>query len=320
MSTDQFFSEFEQVRSSHRPVMRGTTGMVVSGHHLATLAGVRILEKGGNAVDAGVAVGICLGVLQSDMVNFAGVAPIMIYSANTNEIKTISGLGPWPKGASVEYFKENFDGEIPLGVQRTVVPAAPDAWIQALKLYGTMSFEEVTHDAIELAEHGFPMHQFMSNNLKGEIDNYKRWPSSAEIYLPKGRPPEPGEIFIQKDLAETIKKMVRREQEKKSFGRGQALQAARDEFYRGEIAGAILDFQRSGDGLLQRNEMEDFRARIEEPLKTTYKDYEIYRCRPWCQGPVLLWNHRGQVFTGCCPNTLLVVLVRYSGMVAFLTY
>jgi len=262
--------------------------MVVSGHHLATQAGVRILEKGGNAIDAGVAAGICLSILQSDMVNFAGVAPIMIYVANTNEIKTISGLGPWPKAASVNYFKENFNGEIPLGIPRTVVPAAPDAWIQALKRYGTMSFEDVTQDAICWAEHGFPMHEFMSNNVKMAVDRYKRWPSNAEIYLPKGRPPEPAEIFIQRDLAETIKKMVHAERKRKLSGRDEALQAARDEFYEGEIAEAILDFQKKNDGLLQRDDLESFQVTIEEPLSTSYKAYEIYSCRPWCQGPVLL--------------------------------
>ena len=112
MSIDKIFSAFEQSRSSHLPVIRGTTEMVVSGHQLATLAGMRILEKGGNAIDAGVAAGICLGVLQSDIVNFAGVAPIMVYLADVNDIKTISGLGPWPKAASVDYFIENFKGEI----------------------------------------------------------------------------------------------------------------------------------------------------------------------------------------------------------------
>lgn len=288
MSTEQIFSEFEQSRSSHRPVCRGTIGMVVSGHQLATLAGVRILEKGGNAIDAGVAAGICLGVLQSDMVNFAGVAPIMIYLANTKKIMTISGLGPWPKAASVDYFVENFGGEIPEGIQRTVVPAAPDAWIQALRLYGTMNFEEVTRDAVSLAENGFPMHHFMSNNLKENAESYRRWPSNAKIYLPKGRAPEPGEVFVQKDLAETIKKMVRAEQKKKFSGRDEALQAARNEFYRGEIAEAILDFQKENDGLLRRDDLEDFRVKIEEPLKTTYRDYEICSCGPYCQGPVLL--------------------------------
>jgi gamma-glutamyltranspeptidase/glutathione hydrolase len=288
MITEQFSTKVEQIRSSHRPLIRATTGMVASGHYLATQAGVRILERGGNAIDAGVAAGICLGILQSDMVNFAGVAPIMIYLANSHEIKTISGLGPWPKAASVQYFKEHFEGKIPVGIHRTVVPAAPDAWIRALKLYGTMSFEEVTRDAISLAEFGFPMYTFMSNNLKAEVNRYKSWPSSAEIYLPKGRPPEPGEVFLQKDLAETIKKMVRAEKKKKFSGRDEALQAARDEFYRGEIAEAIVDFQKKNDGLLQREDLEVFESKVEAPMKAAYRDYEIYSCGPWCQGPVLL--------------------------------
>jgi gamma-glutamyltranspeptidase/glutathione hydrolase len=262
--------------------------MVVSGHHLATQAGMRMLQKGGNAIDAGVAAGICLSIVQSDMVNFAGVAPIMLYLANTNEMKTISGLGPWPKAASVDYFIENFGGDIPVGIHRTVVPAAPDAWIQTLKLYGTMSFEEVTRDALDLANHGFPMHQFMANQLKKESNNYKMWPSSAEIYLPNGRPPEPGEIFVQRDLAQTINTMVRAEQKRKPSGRDEALQAARDEFYKGEIAAVILDYHKKNGGLLRREDFENFQVKIEEPLKTTYKDYEIYSCRPWCQGPLLL--------------------------------
>lgn len=288
MSTEQISTEFEQLRISTRPVMRGTTGMVSSGHHLATQAGIRILERGGNAIDAGVASGICLGILQSDMVNFAGVAPIMLYLADTDEIKTISGLGTWPNAASVDYFIKNFEGDIPEDIQRTVVPAAPDAWIQALKRYGTMSFEEVTSDAIYWAEHGFPMHDFMSCTLKEEAESYKRWPSNTEIYLPKGRPPEPGELFKQKDLAETIKKMVRAERKRKFSGRHKALQAARDEFYKGEIAGAILDYHKTNDGLLQRDDMENFHVVIEDPLKTNYREYEVYSCHPWCQGPVLL--------------------------------
>jgi gamma-glutamyltranspeptidase/glutathione hydrolase len=197
-------------------------------------------------------------------------------------------LGPWPGAASVDYFIENFKGEIPEGIQRTVVPAAPDAWIQALRSYGTMSFEEVTQDAIYLAEHGFPMHQFMSDNLEENIAGYEGWPSSAEIYLPTGRPPEPGEIFVQKDLAETIKKMVRAERKRKSSGRDEGLKAAREEFYEGEIAEAILDFHQKNDGLLRREDFEDFHVKIEKPLKTTYKEYEVYSCGPWCQGPVLL--------------------------------
>jgi gamma-glutamyltranspeptidase/glutathione hydrolase len=262
--------------------------MVVSGHPLATRAGVRILEKGGNAIDAGVAAGLCLGILMPDMVSFAGVAPIMVYLADRKEIKAVSGLGPWPGKASVDYFIRRHDGKIPVGIERTVVPAAPDAWIQTLKNYGTMSFEEVSRDAIDLAEQGFPMYQFMSNNIKESVDHYRRWPSQAEIYLPKGRPPEPGEIFVQKDLAQTIKKMVRAEQKKRFSGREEALQAARDEFYKGEIAEAIVDYSGKHGGLLERDDLEKFGVTIEDPLHITYRGLMVCSCRPWCQGPVLL--------------------------------
>lgn len=288
MSDDIANTGYEQARYSHRPSIKGTTGMVVSGHALASLAGMRILDRDGNAIDAGVAAGICLGVLQSDMVNFAGVAPIMIYSADTRQVKTISGLGPWPRAASVEFFQDHFKGQIPEGIERTVVPGAPDAWIQALRLYGTMSFEQVSRDSISLAKHGFPMHHFMSHILKGKAPSYGRWPTNARIYLPNGRAPEPGEIFIQRDLAGTIQILVEAERRNLISGRDAALQAARDEFYRGRIAESILDFHAQNGGLLHQEDLRDFQVAVEDPLKTTYKEYEIFSCRPWCQGPAFL--------------------------------
>src|SRR5690242_12034952 len=112
-----------------RPVLMGTRHMAVAGHYGAAHAAFAILEAGGNAIDAGVAGGIALGVLQSDLVNVAGVAPIMIYVAKTREIVTISGLGTWPRAITPDYFVRHCDGRIPQGVLRTVVPAAPDAWI-----------------------------------------------------------------------------------------------------------------------------------------------------------------------------------------------
>src|SRR5260370_35605986 len=120
-----------------------TRHAIAAGPHLAATAGFDILQAGGNAVDAGVAAGIALGVLQSDLVNVAGVAPIMIYLAEKREVVTIAGLGPWPKALDPEFFMREHGGKIPIGVLRTVVPAAPDAWITALRRYGTMRFGEV---------------------------------------------------------------------------------------------------------------------------------------------------------------------------------
>ena len=126
--------------NSYRPPIAGTRHAVVAGHYLAAHAGFEILESGGNAIDAGCASGIALSVLQSELVNFAGVAPIILFDAVTNKVVTISGLGTWPKRIEPSLFEEHHRGSIPENILRTVVPAAPDAWLTALELYGTMTF------------------------------------------------------------------------------------------------------------------------------------------------------------------------------------
>ena len=140
----------------------GTRHMAVAGHYLAAHAAFMVLEAGGNAVDAGVAGGLALGVVQSDLVNIAGVAPIMIRPASGTTI-TIDGLGGWPRGLDHDLFMREHGGAIPHGLLRTVVPAAPAAWIQALQQFGTMSFGEVAHSAIRLAREGFPLHRLTAS-------------------------------------------------------------------------------------------------------------------------------------------------------------
>ena len=166
---------------SLRPLVMGTRHMAVAGHYLAAHAAFTILEAGGNAIDAGVAGGIALGVLQSDLVNVAGVAPIMIFHAATREVITISGLGPWPRAITPDYFAKHCGGRIPHGVLRTVVPAAIDAWVTALERYGTMSFGDCASAAIRFARDGFPMYALMSEMIGMHVDDYRRWPSSAEV-------------------------------------------------------------------------------------------------------------------------------------------
>src|SRR2546423_5754046 len=173
---------------SLRPLLLGTRHMAVAGHYGAAHAAFAVLESGGNAVDAGVAAGIALGALQSDLVNVAGVAPIMIYRAKTREVLTISGLGTWPSAVTPDLFQRRFGGSIPEGVLRTVVPAGPDAWITALERFGTMSFGDCAAAAIRFASAGFPMHALMSEMIGMHIEDYRRWPSSAAIYLPDGEP------------------------------------------------------------------------------------------------------------------------------------
>ena len=177
---------------SLRPCLTGTRHMAVAGHYGAAHAAFVILEAGGNAVDAGVAAGIALSVLQSDLVNFAGVAPMLIYRAKERDVLTISGLGTWPRAVSPDLFQKQHGGRIPEGVLRTVVPAAPDAWITALENYGTMSFGDCAAAAIRFASEGFPMYGLMSDMIGMHVADYARWPSSAAIYLPNGAPPRKG--------------------------------------------------------------------------------------------------------------------------------
>ncbi len=289
MSDEKVYSEYEQTRTSYRPAIRGRKQMVVSGHNLATQAAMRILDKGGNAVDATAAAGLCLTVLQSDMVNFAGVAPMMIYLAETGQTTTIDGLGVWPQKASVDFFRQKHNGRIPDGIHRCIVPGAPDAWIRALRRYGTMSFAQICADAVDLAENGFPMHQFMRNSLYELQDKYARWPANKAIYQPGGRPPEVDEIFYQHDLAKTMKRMIRAEQSGSSQGgRPAGLAGAREEFYRGSIAKDIVAFNIAHDGLMQAGDLAAYSCTEEAPLYVNFGEYTVKSAGPWCQGPVLL--------------------------------
>jgi gamma-glutamyltranspeptidase/glutathione hydrolase len=275
------------IAGSYRPTIMGTQGVIASGHYLASLAGQRILDRGGNAVDAGVAAGLCICVLQTDMVNLAGVAPIMVYLAAEDRVVTISGLGRWPQAASVAYFQEHCGGHIPPGVLRCVTPGAPDAWITALEEYGTMSLGEIIQDAITLAEQGFAMHPFMAFNLREAVAQFRQWESNAAIFLPGGRLPESGALFIQRDLGRTMRRLVAAESSARLQGRQAGLQAAREEFYRGDIAREIAAFYQSQDGLLTYEDLAAFHVQIEAPVRVSFREYEIYTCGPWCQGPVL---------------------------------
>ena len=271
-----------------QPPIHATHHMVSAGHHLATQAGYEILEAGGNAVDAGVAAGIALGIVHSDMVQFAGVAPIMIYLAEEERVVTISGLGWWPRSASIDCFVSEFDGHVPTGILRTVVPAAPDAWTLALRRYGTMSFGDVAAASIRYAQGGFSMHHVMLEYLTTHEDAYRSWPSNEAIYLPGGRPPREGERFVQADLAASIQHMVDEEAAAAARGGREAgLVAARDAFYRGDLARAMARYHEENGGWLTMEDLAEYESAIEEPVVARLGEVEVYTCGPWCQGPVL---------------------------------
>lgn len=270
-----------------RPTIAGTCHMAVAGHYGAAHAAFRILEAGGNAIDAGVAGGIALGVLQSDIVNVAGVAPTLIYLAERDEVVSIAGLGTWPRATDVALFRREHGGHIPTGLLRTVVPAAPAAWIAALERFGTMSFGQVAEAAIRFARDGFALHHLMAEIIAEHEADYRRWPANAAIYLPNGKPPRAGDLFVQADLARTLQFMA--DEEKKATGKGRTagLKAARDAFYRGDIARTIVQYHRDNGGWLSAEDMAGFEAEIEAPVRVRYKAYDVFTCPPWCQGPAL---------------------------------
>jgi gamma-glutamyltranspeptidase/glutathione hydrolase len=272
-----------------QPMVTGARHMISAGHYLAAEAGHAVLQAGGNAVDAGVAGGIALGVVHSDQVQFAGVAPMVIHLAERDETVTIAGLGGWPRAARPEVFVHEHGGTIPVGLLRTVVPAAPDAWILALERYGTMSFGDVASAAIRYAREGFTMHPVMAHYIAKNADHYRRWPQNAAIYLPGGRPPREGELFVQADLARSLSFMADEERAAAARGgRTAGLAAARDAFYRGDLAAAMVRYHREHGGWLTADDLAGHRSEIESPLRTVFDGIDVMSCGPWCQGPVLL--------------------------------
>jgi gamma-glutamyltranspeptidase/glutathione hydrolase len=271
-----------------QPMVIGHRYMASAGQYLATQAAHAILEAGGNAIDAGVAAGISLGVVHSDQVQFSGVAPMLIYLAEHDEVVSIAGLGGWPKALKLENLMREHNGRIPMGLQRTVVPAAPDAWILALQRYGTMSFGDVASFAIRYARDGFAVHTVMATFLADKVEDYRRWPTNTAIYHKGGEPLREGDLLVQADLARTIQYMVDQEKAVVEKGRDAGLKAARDAFYRGDIAATIVKYHKDNGGLLSSDDLADYKSEVERPLRYNFKGTDVYSCGPWCQGPILL--------------------------------
>ena len=271
-----------------RTPVRGTRHLVAAAHDLAARAGLEMLEAGGNAVDAGVAAVLALGVVESEQVSIAGVAPMLVYLAERDEMHAVSGLGGWPKAASAAYFRERHGGAIPLGLLRSVVPGAPDACVTALERFGTMGFGDVAAPAIHLARDGFPMYPLMADRLAADAPILSGWPSSAAVYLPGGRVPRPGEVFVQSDLAATLQFLADEDAAQARRGRKKGLQAVREAFYQGDLAAAIVQFQRQNGGLLAAEDLAGFRVDVEPPVGVRFGEADVHTGGPWCQGPMLL--------------------------------
>ena len=283
-----------------RPVIMGTHGMVTSGHYLASRIGLHILEEGGNAVDAGVAMGFALAVLEPFIYGIGGEVPILIYLSDEKRVVSLSGQGPAPQRATIEWFGKNGIDAIPGdGLLAAVVPDAVSTWISALSRFGSMSLSQVLSPSVELAGRGFPMFERLRSALQRSFPQFQEmWPSSAHAYLPGGRIPDVGEIYVQRDIAEFFTRLIDAEYRERRRGRREALAAAHDAFYKGEISERIVKFvqesrlpdstgKRNG-GLLTKEDLQRYATRVEEPVTANYRGYDVFKCGPWSQGPVFL--------------------------------
>jgi gamma-glutamyltranspeptidase/glutathione hydrolase len=271
-----------------RPEILGTHGIVAAGRHYSVSAGVRILQQGGNAVDAGVASVLAASVCEISHFGFGGEAPTMIYDAKTKEILVINGQGPAPKAATPALFaaKGFVPGNGPLGA---TIPAMLDAMAIALETKGTMRLEQVIQPAIELAD-GFPMYAFLRNFLISERKATEQYEWSAKTYYPNGQIPEVGEMFRQPNLARTLRAIAAADKASfaKTRNRVTAIRAGRDAFYTGGIAHRIADANKAAGGVFTYEDLASYHGKIEKPATTNFHGYDVYKAGPWNQGPVLL--------------------------------
>ena len=271
-----------------RPEILGTHGIVAAGRHYSVAAGIRMLQGGGNAVDAGVATVFAAAVCEISHFGFGGEAPAMIYDAKTREIIVISGQGPAPKAATPGLF--NAGGMIPAnGPLGATIPAVMDAMALALETRGTMRLEQVMLPAIELAD-GFPMYAFLRGFLLSERQATEQYEWSAKTYYPDGRVPEVGEMFRQPNLARTLRAIVAAEKRvfARTHNRVAAIRAGRNAFYTGDIAHRIVDADRAAGGVFAYEDLAGYHGSIEKPVTTSFHGYDVYKAAPWNQGPVLL--------------------------------
>lgn len=277
-----------------QPAVHGHRFMVSAGHDQAALAAYEILEAGGNAVDAGVAAVLTLGVVLSEQVSIAGVAPMIIHLAERDQTVTLAGVGHWSRALDAEAYMRRHRGRIPLGVERSVVPAAPETCLQALERFGTMSYRDVARRAMSLAREGFAVHATMHRYLSDYRGDMEHFPDNASIWMPQGRPPLEGERLVLPDLAATLAWLCDEERAHAGAGRAAGLAAVRRAFYHGDLAATVLDFYRQHGGWLTAGDLADFRTPLVAPSRRSFRlagdeELEVMTCGPWCQGPMLLW-------------------------------
>ena len=296
-----------------RPVVRGKRGVVAGGHPLAVEAGLRILQKGGNAVDAGVATILAASVIEFSHFSFGGEVPILI-KLKGREVAAIEGMGQAPMKATLEFFlnraKESAtagtaqagpsnmatmagarSGLIPsTGPLAATVPAVLDACVTALDQFGTKTLAEVMQPAIELAD-GFPIDELRVQYIRTRSPIFSQWADAKRVFLPNGAIPKVGDLFVQADLARTLREIVRAEKlgaKGTRSSRHAGLMAARDYFYKGPLAKRIGNYMQANGGLLAPGDFAAFKAKVGQPVETDYRGYKVYKAGFWTQGPAFI--------------------------------
>ncbi len=267
--------------------------MAITGKPLAATAGSLIFQKGGNAVDAACAM-LAATCTMWDVLSWGGETQALIYNPKTKKVIAINAMGVAPTGATVAFFRsKGYEFPPEYGPLAATTPGTPGGLLYMLANYGTMSLEQILAPAMQLAA-GYPMEAQTANSIERNKEQLKQWPYSKKVFLPhlgaKREAPEAGEIFVQKDLLQTLTRMVEAEKaaKKKGAGRKAAIMAAYDRFYKGDIAREFVRGAQEQGGLITMQDLAAWKPLEEEPLKVNYKGIDVYKLQQWTQGPMLL--------------------------------
>lgn len=282
-----------------RPEITGTFGVAASTHWLASQTAMSVLERGGNAFDAAVAGGFVLQVVEPHLNGAGGEVPILLWSEKEKKARAICGQGPAPEEATVEAFRRLGLEQVPgIGVLPATVPGAFGGWVTMLRDYGTWSLADVLAPAIEYARNGFPLVARGVQAIYAVQDLFREhWKSSADVWLPGGRVPQPGALFRLRGLADTYERVLRTA-EAEGGTRTEVIDAALRCWYQGFVAREIDAYYRnekvrdstgeSHTGLLRYEDMAAWSAGVEDPLTQDFGRYTVAKCGFWSQGPVFL--------------------------------
>lgn len=275
--------------SALRPLVAGPNGGVSTGHPLVTAAALEVLLKGGNAFDAGAASMLVGGVVEQDLYSLGGEGLVLVYPLSENTVISVNGQGWAPKAVDVDWYLSRGKTVEGAGLDPAVVPGALHAALTVLERWGTMSFESVAARAIEYARDGFPLRQSTADTIRRQREFMRAWPANERTWLkPDGAFYAAGDTIRLPDLARTLTRMVEAERAAKGRGRAAGVAAARDRFYKGDLAREMVAFLQQHQAPFDLSDFAEYTARIEAPASTTYRGYTVYKHGFTSQGPVLL--------------------------------